>query len=177
MIVHDFDILGVPHHPPETDAPLVVDHLACSLSFQQFRAISRRVTLRRSPPSSRCRVRTTTANPNYFEAYLFVGFRRRTPGPPPFDVVLKTVWCAVAALEEAQDPVNPSRMLFGLCVVEPRLRIAGRALASEERIAMRLLRSMLTSEFKRASRSRMELLSCHRFKKLPGCVANGMRNP
>jgi hypothetical protein len=47
MIVHNFDILGVPHHPPETDAPLVVDsytHLACSLSFQQFQAISRRVT-------------------------------------------------------------------------------------------------------------------------------------
>jgi hypothetical protein len=47
MIVHDFDILGVPHRPPKTDSPLVVDshtHLACSLSFQQFRAISRRVT-------------------------------------------------------------------------------------------------------------------------------------
>lgn len=25
MIVDDFDILGVPHHPPETDAPLVID--------------------------------------------------------------------------------------------------------------------------------------------------------
>jgi len=47
MIVYDFDILGVPHHPPETDAPLVVDsytHLACALSFQQFRAISRWIT-------------------------------------------------------------------------------------------------------------------------------------
>jgi hypothetical protein len=47
MIIHDFYILSVPHHPPKTDAPLVVDsytHLACSLSFQQFRAISRRVT-------------------------------------------------------------------------------------------------------------------------------------
>jgi hypothetical protein len=47
MIIYDFDILGVPYHPPKTDAPLVVDshtHLARSLSFQQFRTISRRVT-------------------------------------------------------------------------------------------------------------------------------------
>jgi hypothetical protein len=47
MIVHNFNNLGVPHHPPKTDAPLVVDsytHLACSLSFQQFRAISRWIT-------------------------------------------------------------------------------------------------------------------------------------
>ena len=47
MIIHDFNILGVPHHPAKADAPLVVDsytHLACSLSFQQFEAISRRVT-------------------------------------------------------------------------------------------------------------------------------------
>jgi hypothetical protein len=37
----------VPHHPAKADAPLVVDsytHLACSLSFQQFEAISRRIT-------------------------------------------------------------------------------------------------------------------------------------
>jgi hypothetical protein len=39
MIVHNFNILGVPHHPAKADVPLVVDfytHLACSLSFQQF---------------------------------------------------------------------------------------------------------------------------------------------
>ena len=47
MIIHDFDILRVPYHLPKTDVPLVVDshpHLARSLSFQQFRTISRRVT-------------------------------------------------------------------------------------------------------------------------------------
>jgi len=47
MIVHNFNILGVPRRPAKADAPLVVDsytHLACSLSFQQFEVISRRVT-------------------------------------------------------------------------------------------------------------------------------------
>jgi hypothetical protein len=47
MIVHNFNILCVAHHPAKADAPLVVDsytHLACSLSFQRFEAISRRVT-------------------------------------------------------------------------------------------------------------------------------------
>ncbi len=67
----------------------------------------------------------------------------------------------MALLEERQNPIDPSRTLKRLVslgalrsgALTSRNRWA--ASDSEERLATRLLRSMLTSEFKRASRSRM----------------------
>jgi hypothetical protein len=81
---------------------------------------------------------------------LFKGFAE-------FDVALGHVRRDVALLEEEQDPVDPSEVLA--------------ASASEVRIATRLWRSMLTSEFKSASTSRMECLAANkRSSANPSCT-------
>ena len=83
-----------------------------------------------------------------------------------FDVMLAHVRRDIAVLEKRQDPVDARSALFGFA---PPGTLRSGALSSSvdqplrgfgfgDKIATRLLRSMLTSEFKRASRSRMELL-------------------
>jgi hypothetical protein len=108
MIIHDFDILGVPYNPPKTDAPLVVDshtHLAHSLSFQQFRT-KPQVTVEATflaPVAGLCggacpsQAETVALaltghaiKTDYFRGFSFADLRRRTPGPPPFSSMNST---------------------------------------------------------------------------------------